>query len=71
MSVVLKLRIAQHYLGGLLKIEMLEFYLVDSEILIDRSGLFVPPNFSLRIFFFFLVFEVLSSGICQYISVTK
>lgn len=70
MSVVLKLRIAQHYLGGLLKIEMLEFYLVDSEILIDRSGLFVPPNFSLRIFFF-LIFEVLSSGICQYISVTK
>lgn len=70
MSVVLKLRIAQHYLGGLLKIEMLEFYLVDSEILIDRSGLFVPPNFSLRIFFFF-IFEVLSSGICQYISVTK
>lgn len=52
MSVVLKLRIAQHYLGGLLKIEMLEFYLVDSEILIDRFGLFVPPNFSLRIFFF-------------------
>lgn len=52
MSVVLKLRIAQHYLGGLLKTEMLEFYLVDSEILIDRFGLFVPPNFSLRIFFF-------------------